>query len=291
MINKSGINFSQIAVLSLFAALLTVLTSAVMGQPGSGFLYLSNQRIVTLEVIDSNRAVVNYLNLSESYTVFMPSDFIVFGKQGQWKRTQVIKNEDLSDQDNRFFASHLIKPGDVYGAEIQGDLRIDGDVDAACLRIDGRILLFEKLLKRDLEVAISRISNIDMDRRNRKNAIQRAGFQRGFGKMIFEGSEAAEEYKQYFQEDPVFGPVAIADPKPLLPSAFRNLPDPVVVRVSGVISRFGGIKDMEVAKGLDPVLDEMAMETVRGSWQFLPAVQGGEVAEAEVKLNIVFRRD
>ena len=179
----------------------------------------------------------------------------------------------------------------MYGAELLGDLRIEGEVRAVCLRIDGRILLFEKLHKRDLEVAIARISNIDMDRRNRKTAIQRAGFNRGFGSMLFEGNESSVEYKKYFKEDPVFGPVAIADPKPLLPSAFRHLADPVVIKISGSISKFGGLKETSVVKGIDPVLDELALETVRGSWQFLPAVQGTEIAEAEVNLNVSFRRD
>jgi hypothetical protein len=109
--------------------------------------------------------------------------------------------------------------------------------------------------------------------------------------MFFEGTEASEQYKAYFKEDMVFGPVAIADPKPLLPSAFSDLPDPVVVRVTGFISRFGGLKDTEVLEGINPVLDELALETVRGSWQFLPAVQGTEVADAEVNLNVVFRRN
>ena len=277
--------------LPLFLVLLVILAVPALGQPGGGFLYLSDQRIVTLEMIDDSRAVVNYLNLAESYTVFIPSDIIIFGADGQWKRAQVIKNEDLSDDSERFLASKLVRPGEVFGAEVQGDMEIAGDVTGACLRIDGRILLFEKLLKRDMDVAVSRISNLDLDRGNRKYAIQRAGFQRGFGRMFFEGSEEAAPYQDYFRDDPVFGPVAVSDPRPLLPRAFSSLPDPVTVTVSGTISRFGGLKDTSILKGLDPVLDDLALETVRGSWQFLPAVQGTEIAEAEVKLNVTFRRE
>ncbi len=266
-------------------------SARVYGQAGGGFLYLSDQRIVTLEVVNANSAVINYLNLSEAYSVFMPGNLIIFGNQGQWKRAQVIKNEDISDTEERFFATSLIKPGKVYGVAVMGDLKLEGEVEGACLLIEGRILVFEKLNKRDFEVALARIGNIDLDRKNRKSSLQRAGFSRGFGRMFFEGTEASEQYKAYFVDDPVFGPVAIADPKPLLPSAFRDLVDPVVVRVTGFISKFGGLKDTAVLEGINPVLDELALETVRGSWQFLPAVQGTEVADSEVNLNVVFRRD
>ena len=288
---KTEIFFLRTVFILLFLAGLAGSTASVCAQPGTGYLYLSDQRIVTLEVVNGSRAVINYLNLSEAYSVFMPFNLIVFGNQGQWKRGQVIKNEDLSDTDNRFFATSLIKPGKVFGVEVMGDLKLEGEVEGACLKIEGRILIFEKLNKRDFEVALARISNIDLDRNNRKSALQRAGFNRGFGRMVFEGTDAAKEYSAYFMEDTVLGPVAIADPKPLLPSAFSHLPDPVVVRVTGFISRFGGLKDTSVIKSLDPVLDEFALETVRGSWQFLPAVQGTEVAEAEVNLNVVFRRE
>jgi Gram-negative bacterial TonB protein C-terminal len=261
------------------------------GQPGSGFLYLSDQRIVTLEVVTDHSAVINYLNLAESYSMFIPSNLIIFGNQENWKRAQVIKNDDISDSDNRFFASSLINPGKVYGVEVMGDMKLEGEVEGACLRIEGRILIFEHLNKRDFEVALARISNIDLDRRNRKTALKRAGFNRGFGRMVFEGTKDSVKYEEYFMEDPVFGPVAVVDPKPLLPSAFRSLPDPVVVRVAGFISRYGGLKKTSVLEGINPILDEQALETVRASWQFLPAVQSNEVAEAEVKLNVVFRRD
>ncbi len=288
---KSDIFVLRIVFILLLLVGFAGSTVTVYGQTGTGFLYLSDQRIVTLEVVNGSSAVINYLNLSEAYSVFMPYNLILFGNQGQWKRGQVIKNEDFADTDNRFLATSLIKPGKVYGVEIMGNLKLNGVVERAILKIEGRILFFEKLNKRDFEVALARISNIDLDRNNRKSALQRAGFTRGFGRMIFEGTDPAKEYSEFFMEDTVLGPVAIADPKPLLPSAFSHLPDPVVVRVIGFISRFGGLKDTSVIEGLDPVLDELALETVRGSWQFLPAIQGTEVAEAEVKLNVVFRRE
>lgn len=284
-----GTFFAAVPLLAL--ALLSALSFNALGQSGSGFLYLSDQRVITLEVVDQQRAVLNYINLGESYSVFQPGNLVVFSDQGEWQRTQVIRNEDLSTAENRFLARSLIKPGEVLGVDLLGDLEMNGEVSGACLRIDGRILLFEKLLSRDFEVAISRISNLDLERRNRKNALQRAGFQRGFGKMIFEGTPSAVDYQKYFQEDPVYGPVALVEPKPLLPSSFRDLPDPVLVQIGGTVSRAGGLRDARVIAGIDPALDELALETVRSSWQFLPAVQGTEVAEAEVKLNIVFRRE
>lgn len=275
----------------LIAILFVLAGGLLRAQPGSGFLYLSDQRIVTLEVVDDQRAVVNYLNLGEAFSMFLPGNLILFGSEGEWKRTQVIKNEDPENPDERFLARSLIRPGEVFGVEVLGDLETEGLIEGACLRIEGRILVFEKLNSRDFEVAISRISNIDLDRRNRKTALQRAGFQRGFGRMLFEGSEEAGRYDEYFEDDPVYGPVAISDPRPLLPSTFRDLPDPVVVQVGGTINRSGGLRDAEVLEGIDPELDSMALETVQSSWQFLPAVQDSEVAEAEVKLNVVFRRD
>ena len=46
----------------------------------------------------------------------------------------------------------------------------------------------------------------------------------------------------------------------------------------------------EVETGIDAKLDSIALEVVRNSWDFLPAISEGEAVAAELVLRVVFRR-
>jgi hypothetical protein len=198
--------------------------------------------------------------------------------------------EEAKGEEERFSASQLVKPGEFYGFEVSGDFEMEGRPARVMVMISGRILELEFQMKRDFEVVIARLGELDLNYRDRKVALERAGFRRGFGQLYFSGSEETEDLERFFVEGDVLPPLALETPSPLLPSSRASLPDPVVVKVSAYVSRSGGLRNLVVEEGVDKTLDRMALETVQNSWSFLPAIAQNKIAEAQVKLNVVFRR-
>jgi len=60
------------------------------------------------------------------------------------------------------------------------------------------------------------------------------------------------------------------------------------VRLTGIIGRDGGVRDLRVVRGLGRGLDERAVEGVRKSWVFLPATRNGEVHETQIFIEVEF---
>lgn len=277
--------------LTLFGLLLGLLLSSahVFPQSQTGqFLYLSDQRVVTVELVDTTTAVVNYINLNSSFEVFQAYNLVFLDDQNGQYRGHVIERE--GNPESPFVVSDLLKPGQFSGYTIRGDLDLKGSLSQVLLLIGGRILSLEALSPKDFELAAARIGELNLEAPDRKLALQRAGFTRGFGKLYFSGSDEAQPFEVYFTDMSVRAPVALAKPSPRLPSSENHLPDPVLVQVRAVVSRAGGLRDVRPAQETGEKLERIAVETVRNSWVFLPAIADNELAEAELLLNVVFLR-
>lgn len=282
----------RIGKLLVFAIVTLSLTPTSFPQfASSQFLYLSDQRIVVLELVDAQSAILNYVNLSDSFEMLYPFSLVLLDSLGKPHRGQVFTAEEAKGDEDRFTASRLVKPGEFAGFEVKGDFRMEGKPQRVVFLVSGRITALEFVRKRDFEVLVARIGELDLAFPNRKLALERAGFRRGYGQMHFSGSQEAVDLEPYFADTSVLPPVALETPQPRLPSSEKNRADPVVVRISAGISRSGGLVNVEVVEGVDAALDRLALETVRNSWHFLPAISEAKVAESEVKLNVVFRRD
>jgi len=265
--------------------------SGVWAQNGhSQYIYLSDQRIVTLEIVDSNNLILNYINLGDSFEMLQATMVALVDSSGRHFNGHLISLEGEEEPSNRYKISELINPGKFAGHLIVGDFRTANPIERVFLQISGRILELESLSLDEFELQAARIGELDLAAEDRKWAIERAGFSRGFGELFFAGTEEAKAVEGFFVTSDVLAPVNLANPSPLLPSSESTRPDPLVVRVKAVVSRQGGLRDIRMAEGLSPKLDEIAMETVRNSWVFLPAISNNEIVEAEVTLNIVFRR-
>ena len=256
----------------------------------SQFVYLSDQRIVTLEHVDSNNLILNYINLSDSFEMLEAPMVVLVDSSGVHFNGHLIGLDEGVDPNNRYKVSELIQPGEFAGYLILGDFRTRNPIERAFLQISGRILEMESLDSEEFELLAARIGDLDLAVEDRKFALERAGFSRGFGELFFSGSEEAKAAEVFFEKKDVLAPVTLANPSPLLPSSELSRPDPVVVRVKAVVSRQGGLRDVQLAEGISPKLDEIAVETVRNAWVFLPAISNNEIVEAEVTLNIVFKR-
>src|SRR5690606_13759024 len=144
--------------------------------------------------------------------------------------------------------------------------------------------------EKEFDLFASRVARLELGDPDRKLALQRVGFDRGFGEMLFTGTPEAAELEKFFPDDNLLAPQILSSPPPRLPGDFEHLPEPVQVRVRLFVSQVGGTSNFEVVNGVEPTLDRMAVETVRNSWTFLPAVSNNQVVATEVTLLVTFVR-
>jgi len=198
--------------------------------------------------------------------------------------------ENPSNPMQTYQARQLVSPGKYEGFQIMGRFDLNGPPEKVLFLVGGRILDLAPVNARDFEMIAERVGLIDLGNPDRVAAVERAGFFEGQGKMYFSGSEEAAPFENLFVQSEVLPPMALATPLPRLPSSEASLPDPVIVSVRAVVSRAGGLMNVEINEGVNPKLDSIAVQTVQNSWVFLPAISKNEVAQAELKLRVIFQR-
>lgn len=279
--------------MAIRAALILLICSAwtlikPLHAEGQHFIYLSDQRILTLEVVDPSTAVFNYVNLGQTYEVFKAPKVVLLDEQGKGYRGHVFQVEEGEEGPAKFKVSDLVKPGQYKGYLLRGDLRVEGAIDRVAVGLGGRFAELEKLESREFEVQVARISELDLTQKDRVLALERVGFQRGYGVLHAVESEEAQVFRPFLGEEEILPPVIIKNPAPRLPSSKAEQFPSAIVQVRAFVSVYGGVSGVEINRSLDPVLDEMALQTVQNSWLFLPAISDGKVVSAELTLNVKF---
>lgn len=279
----------------------TILITAALAGPSSlaaqkiagtrHYFYLSDQRIIALELTDTRKAILNYFNIGDTYELIQAPLIAVLDAQGGIHRGHVFEVEKVEDPADPYKVSDLIKPGEYRGYTVLGKYDLPTPAVKAYFKLGGRIVEFEPVSAENFEWVAARISQLDLTRPDKKEMVLRAGFFRGHGTLHLEGAPGGAELRKYFPDTDLLPPPLLASSQPALPPEFAHLPDPVVVKVRAVVSRSGGLRDIEVREGINPKLNQLAVESVRNSWRFLPAISKGETATAELTLNVVFRRE
>ncbi len=253
-------------------------------------LYLSDARIVTIEITDGQTVILNYINLGDTFDAVQPPWLVVVDSAGTPHRGHLIEVENSSYEAGRYKAFDLIKPNSFAGYTILGNFRFKGPPKTAYLKVGGRILELQPISSDDFDLVAARIGGLDLGLENSKAAVMQAGFESGFGSMYRAGSAESRPLESFFPDEDVVPTVLLVSPAPRLPSSEADRPDPVVVVMSVTVSPAGGLYDLEVKEGINEVLDELAVETVRNSWVFLPAISKKKVVESSLTLNVAFRR-
>ena len=255
------------------------------------YIYLSDQRVITVELVSKEEVILNYINLGETFEIIQAPMLIVLDSEGNIYRGHLMKSNGFSDPNKRFQVSKLINPLEYDGFDIVGNYHFSGTSKQVLLKIGARIIMFQPLSEDEFELVASRISGIDLEVNDGKKMLMGAGFQHGYGEIYNAGDEGIVELEKHFPDLILLSPVVLFNPKPLLPKSFNNFSDPVIVLLEAIVTQSGGLVDIKVAKGIDPALDQMAVQTVRDSWVFLPAISEGEVSSSEVSLEVVFLRN
>ena len=275
---------------------LTVVSFALFLAPllGQGFrhyLFLSDQRIVTVELIGAGEAILNYINLSQEFEVVQAPFLVLFDSEGRIYRGHLIQVENPSVPEERYQVSDLIGPGKLGGYTIVGDYRFRSPPRRAYFRVGSAILELEPLSEKAFEQLAERVGELDLSPgAGGVPRVRAAGFQRGYGVLHRAGSEEAAQWENYFPDLEALQPVLLANPLPRRPASAAHLPDPIVVRIRALITRAGGVRDLRVSQGVNEKLDEIALETVRNRWKLLPAISKGEVADSQLTLKVFFQR-
>ncbi len=256
----------------------------------SYFFYLSDKRVIALEVVNEKKAILNYINLSDSFELIEAPNLLLVDTDGESKPGHLILNEDADSDGSPYLVSDLIQPGKFRGWDILGDFRLGAELRSAYLRLGSRVVELELLSSEDFDLVATKIGEIDLTQQNSKMALVDAGFWRGYGVLHQADSETAETVKAQLPTDPI-APRLLAQPRPRLTGEFLKLPDPVVVRLEVRITALGGILDPRVVDGVQPELDKQAIDTVRNSWEFLPAIADGKTVDSELVLRVVFGRE
>ncbi|MBI4446730.1 MAG: energy transducer TonB [Acidobacteria bacterium] len=259
------------------------------GVSGCRFLYLSDQRIATVELVSDHEAILNYFNLKDDYEVIQAPYLVIQFENEAALRGHVIQNERPSSPPQKYQVHDLLKPRDYRGFTVLGNFRNPSNCRQAFLKVGSQVLELEPVEEEEFGLTEARVGRLDLQSEDRVGMIENAGFTRGYGTIHPVGSETFSRLERLFPDLESIAPLVLKNPPPRLPDRHPSA-DTVLVKVKGLVNREGGIFDLKVLDEVEPDLGQAAVETIRNSWVFLPAISKGEVAEAEVTLNVVFQK-
>lgn len=269
----------------------TTPANAYSSEKGSEyFLYLSDQRIITVELLDDTTLILNYINLSDNFALIESTNLLVVDTEGQTYRSHLIQMDKRHADGRIFKVADLVEPGQYRGYDVLGPFKYKASPKLVYLRLGALILELAPLNAEEFESVSKRVSRLDISLSDSSWAVLDAGFSRGVGELYRIGTVEGEAIEELLPALEIFPPILLSNPTPKLLPRFRHLIDPVIVRVKVRITPQGGMINAEVETGIDAKLDSIALEVVRNSWDFLPAISEGEAVAAELVLRVVFRR-
>ncbi len=263
------------------------------GQAASGtrhYFFLSDQRIITVALINEQKSILNYINLGDSFEIIQAPELLILDEESRPYHGHVIEVEDPTHPSDRFKVTELVQPDRYVGYNIWGNYRFQAPPEKVSLKVGSRIVELEPVSKSDFNLLASKIGNLDLAMENGKQMVLMAGFRQGYGTIYGSGAVEMQQIEPHFPNLEIVPPVLLKSAQPALPSSFAHLSDPVVVELSARVNRSGALTDIEVVNGVAPRLDQLARETAQNTWTFLPAISKGKVADVQLTFNVVFRR-
>lgn len=252
-------------------------------------LYLSDQRVITLEWADAETAIVNVINLSNEFLVVRPDFVVLVDADRTAHYGQVIADKKEKGGRLAYRASAVLKPREFSGYTILGPFDLKGGLQQVAVRLGGRVFFLEALESDQFERMAKRIAEIDLESENPERALEQAGIQHRFGTVRFRGDPESRETAELFPDREVVAPVIVQRSEPQYTQQAREAKVEGTLLVEGLVTRSGDFLNGKVLRGLGHGLDERTLETIKNSWRFLPALKDGEIAEATITLKIEFK--
>jgi len=277
------------AVLILLSIL--CLTSSPARADASAFAYVSRNYVITAEPAGAYSFMVNIINLSDYVIVVQPQDFIYRGASGRFYIGQVFEKDhkDTRGETQRYSASSLLREHTFAGLKITGIFHERDAIEELSIRIGARRFFMQPLENYAFEQLARKIQNIDLKNPDSAAELASANIQEmGRVKTTDGGAEWEKDWEGLLIADGINPPKILEQPEIDPTPAARKARVYGKVRLSGIINKNGGIRDLRVTKELGRGLDERALEGVRNSWVFLPATKNGEVYETQIFIDVEF---
>jgi len=273
------------------AALLFASMAARAGEPPAAYAFIGEPYVITAEVADPHRFVLNFFNLSEYVIVVQPSEFIYKSSSGQFYIGQVfdLPTKGTRGDSYRYSASFLLGSFSYKGLDILGAFHDQDSIEELSIRIGAKRYYLQPLNRSQFSELDKKIENLDLTNQNVQAAFRDAGLT-ALGRVTT--TDGTPEWDRDWQ--------GLLLPEGINPPKIINMPDMSPtdearrtntygkVRLSAVITRDGTILDVSVVKGLGRGLDERAVAGVKANWVFLPATKNGEVIETSAKFDVTF---
>jgi hypothetical protein len=276
------------------AAILTMLACAA-GSPGraaeppAAYAYIGGPYIITAEVSGAHKFVLNFFNLSEFVIVVQPGEFIYKGRSGQFYIGQVfdLPTKGTRGESYRYSASVLLNSYTYKGLDILGAFHEQDSVEELSIRFGAKRYFLAPLTKAQFNELGSKIEDLDLRNTDPQAAMRNAGLTEIGRVTINDGtSEWDRDWQGLLYPEDVNPPRILESPEVTPTEEARRTNTYGKVKLSGVITRDGTIRELSVVKGLGRGLDERAIAAVKTGWIFLPATKNGEVIETIIKFDV-----
>ena len=279
--------------LAIISALLSVvcLTPSLAQADVAAFAHVNRDYIITAEPAGAHSFMVNVINLSDYIIVVQPQDFIYRGESGRFYIGQVFEHEykDTRGDSQSYIASSLIKEHTFAGLKITGVFRERDAIEELSMRIGGRRFFLQSLERNAFEQLARKIQNLDIENPDSGSELADANIQEmGRIKTNDGGPVWEKDWEGLLTADGTNPPKILERPEIEPTPAARKARVYGRVRLSGIIGKNGGVRDLRVTRELGRGLDERAVEGVRNSWVFLPATKNGEVYETQISIDVEF---
>jgi TonB family protein len=257
----------------------------------TAFAYVGLSYIVTAEPAGEHSFMVNVINLSDYVIVVQPQDFIYRGESGRFYIGQVFETEykDTRGDVQRYAASSLIRERMFAGLKILGVFHEQNAIEELSISIGARRFFMQPMEKIAFEQLVKKIQNLDIENPDSASELAGANIQEMGQVKTADGSpEWERDWEGLLTADGVNPPKILKRPEIDTTPAARKAGVYGKVRLSGIVGKNGGVRELRVMKGLGRGLDERAVEGVRNSWVFLPATKNGEVYETQISIEVEF---
>ncbi len=275
-----------VVVALLFASL-----AARAAEPPEAYAFIGEPYVITAEVADPHRFVLNFFNLSEFVIVVQPAEFIYKSSSGQFYIGQVfdLPTKGTRGDSYRYSASFLLGSFSYKGLDILGAFHDQDTIEELSIRIGAKRYYLQPLNKSQFSELDKKIEDLDLTNQNAQAALRNAGLTALGRVTTTDGTAEWDRDWQGLLLPEGINPPRIIDTPDVSPTdEARRTNTYGKVRLSAIITRDGTILDVSVIKGLGRGLDERAVAGVKANWVFLPATKNGEVIETSAKFDVTF---
>ena len=91
------------------------------GQSASGtrhYFFISDQRVITVELISEHKSILNYINLGDSFEIIQAPQLLILDAESRPYHGHLIEVEDATHPNERYKVTELVQPDGYVGYNI-----------------------------------------------------------------------------------------------------------------------------------------------------------------------------